>query len=123
MGEFLNTLITEDDLMKRKDRKRFMIYGRPFIYITNNGNKIEVPIGFRTDFASVPRPFRVFISTVGQHNGADVIHDYLIESKMVPRKQADKIFLEALKDLKVNWFKRRIMYTGVRSYSIATFKK
>jgi hypothetical protein len=41
----------------------------------------------------------------------------------VPRKQADKIFLEALKTLKVNLFKRRAMYTAVRTYSIASRKK
>jgi hypothetical protein len=122
MGKFINTLITEDDLIKRKDRKRFRIHERPFVYVTNAGLRVIVHVGFRTDFASVPKPFRVFVSTVGLHNGADVIHDYLIDYKIVSRKQADRIFLEALKDLGVGWYKRRKMYMGVRSYSM-TFGK
>lgn len=123
MGRFLNTLIIEDALIKRKDRKRFEVYMRPFEYVANNGFKISVPIGFKTDFASVPRLFRGVISTTGQFNGAAVVHDFCCESKIVSRKRADRIFLEAMKALDVSWLKRRAMYSGVRAYSIATFKK
>ncbi len=82
-----------------------------------------IPIGTKTDFASVPRFFRRLISKVGKYGKAAVLHDYLCELEGFPRKDADKIFLEAMKALGVGWFKRRTMYFGVRTYSIATFKK
>lgn len=123
MGKFLNTLIIEDALIKRKDKKRFEIYMRFFGYMTDGGLKIYVPVGFKTDFASVPRIFRSLIPSVGQFNGAAVIHDFLCESKQVSRKKADQIFLEAMKVLGVSWWKRRTMFTGVRFYSLITFKK
>ena len=95
----------------------------PFHYVSKDGEVYSVPAGVDTDFASIPRAFRRVLSRTGKHDKAAVLHDYLCESKIVPRKEADKVFLEAMKHLKVNWLKRRLMYTGVRSYSIATFKK
>ena len=93
----------------------------PFWYISKSGKKYHVPVDTNTDFASIPRFFRRVISRTGRHDRAAVLHDYLCESGIVPRKEADKVFMEAMKHLKVNWLKRRIMYTGVRAYSIAIF--
>lgn len=93
-----------------------------FSYISENGIIYEIPAGTFTDFAST-KWFRSFIPQVGRYGKAAVLHDYLCACKYVSRKRADKLFLEAMKLLNVGWVKRRIMYIGVRSYSIATFKK
>lgn len=86
-------------------------------------NVYRVPEGIKTDFASIPRAFRWMIARVGKYGKAAVLHDWLCERKIVSRKEADQIFLEAMTILGVGWFKRRTMYFGVRAYSIATFKK
>ncbi len=95
----------------------------PFDYYAKDGTVWTVPVGIDTDFASIPRGLRWLIPRVGNHGMAAVLHDYLCEMKLVPRKQADKLFLEGMKVSGVNWLKRRTMYFGVRSYSIISLKK
>lgn len=86
-------------------------------------NPIIVSKGFPTDFASVPPVFRSFIPRVGVYGKAAVIHDYLCEKVPIPRKEADKIFLEAMEVLEVPRFTRKIMYRAVRAWSTVSFLK
>lgn len=94
-------------------------------YIAKDGTLYTIPKWINTDFASVPLGLRWLIPRVGKHDKAAVLHDWLCEFKIVDRKKADKLFLESMKTLKVNFIKRRAMYAGVRSYSmtIGKFKK
>jgi len=108
-------------LDKPIDGKWFEVY-KEFFYESKNISAV-IPKGTKTDFASVPRGFRWMISRVGKYGKAAVLHDYLCELEGFARKDADQIFLEAMKVLGVGWFKRRIMYFGVRSYSVLTRKK
>jgi len=84
---------------------------------------INVPRGFVTDFASVPRLFWRIIPPWGEYALASVVHDYLCTQGRFPRKEADLIFLDLMKRLGVPLWKRQAMYRAVRLYSIATFKK
>ena len=77
---------------------------------------ITVPVGFPTDFASLPGPVRGLINRNGKSRPAAVVHDYLCVRKTLSRRAADKVFSEALKDCKVNVFIRLAMYSGVRVY-------
>ncbi len=89
-----------------------------FIYYvgsTLSGEAIYVPKGFKTDFASIPKIFWSIIgSPTGKYTGASVIHDYCYYKGMYTRKRSDQIFLEAMKVLKVSWWKRYSMYFAVR---------
>jgi hypothetical protein len=88
----------------------------PLVYYSEILDDIIVaPIGFVTNFASVPAPFRVFISGHGEDRWAATIHDYLYGSAKYPRELADRLFLEAMKATGVNLFKRRLMYRAVRT--------
>jgi hypothetical protein len=79
---------------------------------------IKVPVGFRTDFASVPRIFWPIISPVDEHGKAAALHDFMYaEGLYSNRKRCDEIFLEALEVLGVNKWKRNIMYFMVRTFS------
>ncbi len=109
-------------LNKPVDGKWFVTY-KLFDYVSEDFAMYRVPEGTYTDFASIPRGFRWLISRVGKYGRAAVLHDFLCEYKIVRRKRADQLFLEAMKLLGVGWFKRRSMYFGVRSYSIITRKK
>ncbi len=86
-----------------------------------------VPAGFLTDGATVPRPFWWLVPPFGEHGQAAVLHDILCETATmfeneipysVSRKEADKIFREALKASGVGWFKRNLMYAAVRVWAI-----
>ena len=45
-----------------------------------------------------------------------MIHDYLYWEAKRSREEADKIFLEGMKVLNVNYFYRHIMYKAVRLF-------
>lgn len=99
-----------------------------FRYYLDNDNPDVwgyVPAGFLSDGASAPRPIWWIIPPWGRYGQAAVLHDILCETKTlfkdeipfeITRKQADKIFLEALKVAGVSWVKRYAMYIGVRAW-------
>jgi len=79
---------------------------------------IVVPKGFTTDFASIPQIFWSMIgSPIGRYTKAAVVHDYLYHSQIYSRRKSDRIFLEAMTVLEVNWLKRRVMYRAVRMFA------
>lgn len=107
-------------LAKNKSAFRFEVYENPFEYHTINNEIISVPVGFKTDFASVPWFFRRVIPATGRYNEATVIHDYLcyLSNKLqYNRRKADRIFYEAMADLEVNKLKSLVIYFGVRAYT------
>ena len=77
---------------------------------------IKVPIGFRTDFASIPRIFWFIISPIDKHGKAAVIHDYCYAEALYSKKRCDEIFLEAMTVLGVNDTKKYIMYYTLRIF-------
>jgi len=91
----------------------------PLIYESDveGVGKIEVPKGFETDFASVPR-VPVFFTLFGDraHREA-VLHDYGYRCDSIPvmeRSTVDDLFLEAMKERGKGFFVRYAMYWGVR---------
>lgn len=78
-----------------------------------------VPAGFVTDGASTPKFMWAWIPPVDSYFPAAVVHDYLLEAASgLRRKDIDKIFYQCLKELKIGFFRRYIMYIGVRLNSI-----
>ena len=96
-----------------------------YYYKTSRG-VIRVPKGFRTDYASVPRIFRNIINSYGKHGRAAVVHDWLYSSQCkidITREEADKIFLEIMKECGVGSIKRNLMYRMVRIFGASHFRK
>lgn len=96
---------------------------------------VSVPVGYETDFATIPQIFWSIIPPWGKYGKAAVIHDFLCTdgyyfrvvdgAKLqvpVTRKEADDIFLEAMTVLGVDEVTRTAMYAAVRAYAIATGK-
>jgi hypothetical protein len=79
-----------------------------------SGNSIEVPLGFMTDFASVPRPLWAILPIWGKYGNAAVIHDYCYWDQSRSRLEADRIFREAMEVLQVPRCQIRILYYAVR---------
>lgn len=99
---------------------------KPFEYYIAepDGEKIVVPEGFITDFASIPRfAWSIIGSPWGKYGKAAVIHDYCYHRVMFTRKICDKIFLDAMKVLGVGWLKRHIMHRAVRLFAGRIWKK
>lgn len=78
--------------------------------------EIYVPAGFATDLASVPRLPLVYLLTGDSASEAAVIHDFLYFTHSVPRILADAIFREASAASRVPWWKRNLMWAGVRVF-------
>ena len=119
MSSFTSPLVVEF-LGKNKWR-----LSRTFEYRRGPDNKaIRVPAGFTTDFASIPKMFWSILSPYGRWGKAAVVHDYLYYiNKEYTRKQADKIFKEAMGVLGVNWLIKGTMYRAVRWFGGGAWKK
>lgn len=82
---------------------------------------IEVPAGFVTDFASVPRvPFAYWLFG-GLADEAAVVHDFLYSTGVVPRKLADKVFAEACEAKGLAAWRRGAMWLGVRLFGAGRY--
>ncbi len=79
-------------------------------------DQIRVPAGFRTDFASIPRPLWIFLPKWGKYGNAAVIHDWLYWEQARSRAAADAIFLEGMTVLQVSRFVRYTIYSAVRLF-------
>ena len=91
---------------------------------------LDIPKGFVTDFASVPRIMWPIISPWGKHKVAAVVHDYLyrqhtldLDLNEISRKQCDRVFRLLMKRSGVAWWKRTLMYTAVRLFGGKSWKK
>lgn len=67
-----------------------------------NHPAISVPVGFVTDFASIPRPFWSLLRPDGEYAYAAVIHDYLYWEQPVKREEADEIFRLCMEDFRID---------------------
>jgi hypothetical protein len=74
---------------------------------TDTSEAVTVARGFKTDFASVPRPLWSWIPPWGRHGRAAIVHDFLYQCGSVTdpvagtlrrpsRSEADRIFREAM---------------------------
>lgn len=77
-----------------------------------------VPIGQRTDFASIPRVFVWFVPRYGRYTKAAILHDYLwrkaVPDGQLTRAEADGLLRRAMRELGVPFLRRWIMWAGVR---------
>lgn len=106
---------------------------RNFEYDVNLGPNIQgtiiVPEGFTTDFASIPRILWNILPATGKYGEAAVVHDYLyVCGGHVPqwqytftKKDADRIFLQAMTLLEVPAWQRYPMYQAVRWFGRGSF--
>jgi hypothetical protein len=75
---------------------------------------VDVPVGFVTDFASIPRVFWSLLPTDGEYAYAAVIHDYLYWTQTRPRDFSDQIFKLVMQDFKIRPLTIEVIYRAVR---------
>lgn len=75
---------------------------------------VQVPKGFVTDFATIPRAFWSLLRPDGEYAHAAVIHDYLYWSQTTSKEVADSIFKLAMEDLNVAPATVATLYNAVK---------
>jgi Protein of unknown function (DUF1353) len=90
-----------------------------FIYVPRDPMlpAVHIPVGFETDFASVPRFFWRIIHPTDRCIGkAGVIHDYIYRTPTAPvtRLRADEELATMMAILGASAWKRRMAYAAVR---------
>lgn len=93
----------------------FWVLGSNLVFtIPGTGQRIVVPRGFVTDFASVPRIFWTVFPKHGEYTTAAIVHDYLYWRQQCTREQADELFEFVMKDSDVSSGTRFAIYGAVR---------
>lgn len=94
----------------------FEICDHPLRYKSDVARRLfTVPVGFFTDFASVPRWIPIIYSMLGNRGHmAAAVHDWLYYSAVVPRKMADKVIKEAIEVCGISRWRANLFYAGVR---------
>jgi hypothetical protein len=83
---------------------------------------VEVPKGFVTDFASIPRIFYSMYRPDGEYAHAAVVHDYLYWAQSVSRNDADEIFKIAMEDLEISPANVLILYHAVATFGASAWE-
>lgn len=105
---------------------KYWVVTKPLIYVQpNTKQRFEVPKGFVTDLASVPRLFWIALPPCGKYTPAAVVHDYIYwyQPPDCDRKCADDLLLIALEESKVGLATRTAIYEGVRIGGKSSWKE
>lgn len=104
---FLSPLITEDVMPWANDGTGQSELRAVFSFQTEVLKKrIDVPFGFSTDFASVPKGILMWGLFGGRYKRPATAHDYLIRFRICYREKADLVFLELMRhenQLELDW--------------------
>jgi len=79
---------------------------------------VTVPAGYRSDGLT-----KLLNKYQPNCLRAAVVHDWICETKCLPRKTGDKYFYELLRLDGVGRFQARKYWLAVRAYALVTFKK
>lgn len=108
----------------------YWVVTKPFRYFIDEKDSnrwVDIPLGYLTDGASVPKVFWNIIPPWGRYGQAAVVHDYLCEyleiiedgkPKSITRAECDAILKEAMIVLGVPTAKVNIIYGGVSLYRV-----
>ncbi len=78
-----------------------------------SAQEITVPVGFVTDFASIPQALQSIIRKNGNYLLPAVVHDYLYWDQSCTRAQADQIFLLAMIENRVGALHQKALHAAV----------
>ena len=114
MGKFLSTLVVEQVEAGKRAKWRLV---KPLIYFSVVAKaQLEVPEGFVTDFASVPRIPILFDLLGDQGQMAAALHDWLYTAPhpLPSREHADDVLKEALIAQGMDEAEAILMFLGAR---------
>jgi hypothetical protein len=113
------------DVGRFADRIYFLL--KPITWKPNLGQEsfqeVTVPIGFVTDFASIPRAFWSALPPDGRYTWPAIVHDYLYWTQMRSKEDADMIFKFGMEDLGVGTVVSNLIYNAVHSFGSYAWRK
>jgi hypothetical protein len=83
---------------------------------------VTVPVGFVTDFASIPQAFWSLLRPDGEYTYPAIIHDYLYWTQTRSRYEADAIFKIAMSEFELDGPLVGTIYTAVRLGGFASWR-
>jgi hypothetical protein len=93
---------------------------KPTAWLPDKGQEnlraVTVPVGFVTDFASIPRVFWSMLRPDGNYTHPAIVHDYLYWTQTGPREEADKIIKIMMEDFSIDATTITTIYTAVRTF-------
>jgi hypothetical protein len=93
---------------------------KPITWKPNPGQEsypsVTVPVGFVTDFASIPRAFWSALRPDGLYTYPAIVHDYLYWEQSVSREAADTIFKLGMEDFRIASATTASVYNAVRTF-------
>jgi hypothetical protein len=120
MSAFLDPLCTTEvtDVI-------FEISQHPFRYQSDVAKRLfTVPVGFFTDFESMPRWVPMLYALLGdQAHEPAVVHDWLYYSAVVDRQMADNVLFEAMDLIGIPSYKKHLIWFGLRIGGWAAWNK
>lgn len=104
---------------------------RRLTYVTHDGWVLEVPAGFVTDFASIPRALWTIIPPRGRYNRPAIIHDFLYRfaptdpqtGVACTQQRADAVLREACENCDDRFTQRWAIYLGLRAGGWLTWRR
>ena len=104
------------DSQDEREGRTTAVVTEPFVYDhLASAAEVAVPGGFVTDFASIPAVARGLFPPFGRHAKAAVLHDWLYQVGEPHMKAfADRVFLDAMAELKVSVWRRYAMFFAVK---------
>jgi hypothetical protein len=121
----IHPLMVVTTLVPFGDWDVYLVKGGSISWQPNAGQKpqgVEVPEGFVSDLASIPRVFWTALKPEGRYAYAAVVHDYLYWTQTRPREEADEIFRIAMEDSKVDPGTVETVYQAVRRFGQAAWE-
>jgi hypothetical protein len=102
--------------VRRVDDRRWAVV-EELVYLGRR-DRLVVPAGFLTDFATVPRVVVWLIPRFGRYTLAAILHDWLVtqglRSGVVTSREADGLFRRVMRESGVPVLRRWLMWCGVR---------
>jgi hypothetical protein len=75
---------------------------------------VQVPKGFVTDLASIPRIFWALLPPHARYTYPAIIHDYLYWTQICTRDTADEVLKLAMEDMRVSGLQAIAIFSAVR---------
>lgn len=106
-----------DLVLRHHPNSGLWVLSEPLKYETRDGFMIEVPPGYRSDLASVPRiAWRIVPPDHKHARRPAVVHDFIYTdmTRFYTKAEADHIFYEALQEEGMSKWLAWLMYSAVR---------
>jgi hypothetical protein len=93
---------------------------KPITWSPNAGQEayhsVTAPVGFVTDFASIPRAFWSLLRPDGNYTYPAIIHDFLYWTQDRPKDEADQILKFGMEDFAIDTVSSNLIYQGVHLF-------